>query len=143
MHLDWRLIRFSAIGLLYAAVLFSLAAIEFPASATVGSWLANTMLPLALGVVIAATSVMALMIRRDRTIGMIGIHAGLLFALVTPIALIWHGWSLWGQSRPVSQYVPMFITAAFGGFAFTAMLRSRPPKEERVAEPSKPQQPAA
>jgi hypothetical protein len=132
MKLDWRLIRFSAIGLLYAVVLLSLAGIEFPASASVGSWLANTMLPLSLAVALAATCVMALFIRRDRMIGMIGIHAGLLVALITPLALLWHGWSLWGQSRPVSQYVPMFITAAFGGFAFAAMLRTRPPKEERA-----------
>ena len=137
MKTDWRLIRFSAIGVLYGAVLLSLAGIEFPASANVGSWLANTMLPLSLAFALVATSVMALFIRRDRMIGMIGIHAGLLVALIAPVALLWHGWALWNQSRPVSQYVPMFITAAFGGFAFAAMLRTRPPKEERGAPPSK------
>jgi hypothetical protein len=138
MKPDWRLIRFSAIAVLYGAVLFSLAAIEFPASASVGSWLANTMLPLSLGAGIALLGVMAMFIRKDRMIGMIGIHAGLLVALVAPIALSWHGWSLWSQSRPVSQYVPMFITAAFGGFAFAAMLRTRPPKEARGTSEASP-----
>ena len=142
MNIDWRLLRFCGTGLFHAVVLLGLAMIEFPASASVGSWLSNTMLPLSLCLALAAMSVMSLWIRRDRMIGMIGIHVGLLVSLVAPLSLAWWGWSLWHQGRPAPQYIPMFITAAFGAFAFTAMLRTRPPKEERKPAADTAQEPA-
>lgn len=138
MKLDWRLALFTFIGLVYAVALLGASLVAWRFTDPQKSGLANAALPLVLSAALAVCSVMALWIRKDRLIGMIGIHAGLVIPLVAAIALVWRGWERMqvdGIGSP--QVILLGISGVLGAFVFAAMLRTRPPKEERVATPSK------
>lgn len=146
MKLDWRLLLFSLIGLVYAASLFGAGLVAWRFTDPQKSGVANAALPLLLSVALAVCSVMALWIRKDRLVGMIGIHAGLVIPLVAAIALLWRAWekrAVDGIGSP--QVILLGICGVLGGFVFTAMLRTRPPKEERGtdAAPDSPNAPKA
>ena len=142
MKLDWRLWLFSMIGLVYAAALFGAGMVAWRFTDPQKSGIANAALPLLLATALVICSVMALWIRRDRLIGMIGIHAGLAIPLVSAIALVWRGWERMrvdGIGSP--QVILLGISGVLGAFVFAAMLRTRPPKEERGAPAPDAQQP--
>jgi len=68
---------------------------------------------------------------------MIGIHAGLAVPLISAIALFIRGYDLQATDGLASpQVVICGIAGVLGVFVFTAMLRTRPPKEERDATPT-------
>jgi hypothetical protein len=97
----------------------------------------NALLPLLLSGAMATCSVMALWIKRDRMIGMIGVHAGLAVPLISAIALFIRGYDLQATEGLASpQVVICGITGVLGVFVFAAMLRTRPPKEQRDASPT-------
>ena len=103
------------------------------------SGLANAALPLILSGALAASSVMALWIRKDRLIGMIGIHLGLVIPLIGALALAWRGWErlqVDGIGSP--QVILLGISAVLGAFVFAAMLGTRPPKEVRGTSEASP-----
>ena len=144
MKPDWRLWLFSFIGFVYAAALLGTALVAWRFSDLQKSGLANAALPLLLSGALVACCVMALWIRKDRLIGMIGIHLGLVIPLVAAVALAWRAWErlqIDGIGSP--QVILLGISAVLGGFVFAAMLRTRPPKEERGVEPPKQPQSAA
>ena len=70
---------------------------------------------------------MALWIRKDRMIGMIGIHAGLVIPLVAAIALMWRGWERMqvdGIGSP--QVILLGISGVLGAFCiYGVQLTSR------------------
>ena len=138
MKLDWRLALFTFIGLVYAVALLGASLVAWRFTDPQKSGLANAALPLVLSAALAVCSVMALWIRKDRLIGMIGIHAGLVIPLVAAIALVWRGWERMqvdGIGSP--QVILLGISGVLGAFVFAAMLRTRPPKEARGEVPSK------
>ena len=142
MKLDLRLGLFTFIGLVYAASLLGASLVAWRFTDPQKSGLANAALPLMLSGALAVCSVMALWIRKDRLIGMIGIHAGLAIPLVSAIALVWRGWERMrvdGIGSP--QVILLGISGVLGAFVFAAMLRTRPPKEERGAPAPDAQQP--
>jgi hypothetical protein len=70
-------------------------------------------------------------------IGMIGVHAGLAVPLISAIALFIRGYDLQATEGLASpQVVICGITGVLGVFVFAAMLRTRPPKEQRDASPT-------
>ena len=130
MH--WRLALFTLIGLLYSIALTGAALVAWRFTDPQKSGLANAMLPLLLAAALAVCSVMALWIRRDRLIGMIGIHVGLVVPLVATVALAWRAWERLGVDGIGSpQVILLGICSLLGGFVFASMLRTRPPKDER------------
>jgi hypothetical protein len=139
MKPDWRLWLFTFIGLVYAAALLGAALVAWRFTDPQKSGLANAALPLVLSGALAACSVMALWIRKDRLIGMIGIHLGLLIPLIGAIALAWRAWErlqVDGIGSP--QVILLGICSVLGAFVFAAMLRTRPPKEERAKPDAAP-----
>jgi hypothetical protein len=131
MH--WRLALFSVIGMVYAAALTGAALVAWRFTDPQKSGLANAALPLLLAAALALCSIMSLWIRKDRVIGMIGIHAGLLVPLIAAVALAWRAWERWqvdGIGSP--QVILLGICSVLGAFVFASMLRTRPPKEERA-----------
>lgn len=135
--MNWRLYLFTLIGLVFSVALLGAGLVAFRFTDPQKSGFANALLPLMLSGAMAACSVMALWIRRDRMIGMIGIHAGLGVPLISAIALLLRGYDQQktdGLASP--QVVICGIAAVLGVFVFTAMLRTRPPKDERGATPS-------
>ena len=92
MKPDWRLWLFTFIGIVYAAALLGAALVAWRFTDPQKSGLANAALPLILSGALAACSVMALWIRKDRLIGMIGIHLGLAIPMIAAIALAWRAW---------------------------------------------------
>ena len=138
MKPDWRLALFTFIGIVYSVALLGTALVAWRFTDPQKSGLANAALPLVLAGALTVCSVMALWIRKDRLIGMIGIHAGLVIPLVAAIALLLRGWERMqvdGIGSP--QVILLGISGVLGAFVFAAMLRTRPPKEERAAPPSK------
>jgi hypothetical protein len=139
MKLDWRLWLFTFIGLVYAIALLGAALVAWRFTDPQKSGLANAALPLVLSGALAACSVMALWIRKDRLIGMIGIHLGLVIPLIGAIALAWRAWErlqVDGIGSP--QVILLGISGVLGAFVFAAMLRTRPPKEERAKPDAAP-----
>lgn len=139
MKPDWRLWLFTFIGLVYAVALLGAAMVAWRFTDPQKSGLANAALPLILSGALAACSVMALWIRKDRMIGMIGIHLGLVIPLIGALALAWRGWErlqIDGIGSP--QVILLGISAVLGAFVFAAMLRTRPPKEARGTSEASP-----
>ena len=139
MKPDWRLWLFTFIGIVYAAALLGAALVAWRFTDPQKSGLANAALPLILSGALAACSVMALWIRKDRLIGMIGIHLGLAIPMIAAIALAWRAWErlqVDGIGSP--QVILLGISAVLGAFVFAAMLRTRPPKEERAKPDATP-----
>lgn len=139
MKFDWRLWLFALIGLVYAAALVGAGMVAWRFTDPQKSGLENAALPLLLAVALGICSVMSLWIRKDRLIGMIGIHVGLLIPVVAAVALIWRGWERMrvdGIGSP--QVILLGISGVLGGFVFAAMLRTRPPKEARAAAAGAP-----
>jgi hypothetical protein len=134
MKPDWRLWLFAFFGLVYAVSLLGTGLVAWRVTDPQKSGLANIALPMVLSGALAASSCMALWIRKDRLIGMIGIHVGLVIPLISAIALAWRGWErlqVDGIGSP--QVILLGIAAVLGAFVFAAMLRMRPPKAERKA----------
>ena len=139
MKPDWRLWLFTFIGIVYAAALLGAALVAWRFTDPQKSGLANAALPLILSGALAACSVMALWIRKDRLIGMIGIHLGLAIPMIAAIALAWRAWErlqVDGIGSP--QVILLGISSVLGAFVFAAMLRTRPPKAERTVTPAAP-----
>ena len=135
--MNWRYYIFFLDGIVYSVALLGAGLVAFRFTDPQKSGFANAMLPLLLSGAMAVCSVMALWIKRDRMIGMIGIHAGLAVPLIAAIALFLRGFDLQktdGLASP--QVVICGISAVLGVFVFTAMLRTRPPKEQRDATPT-------
>ena len=135
--MPWRLALFTIIGLVYAAALTGAALVAWRFTDPQKSGLANAALPLLLAAALATCSVMALWIRKDRVIGMIGIHVGLAVPLFGAVALAWRAWErlrVDGIGSP--QVILLGICAVLGVFVFASMLRTRPPKEARAPSPT-------
>jgi hypothetical protein len=135
--MNWRLYLFSLIGLVFAVALLGAGLVAFRFTDPQKSGVSNALLPLLLSGAMATCSVMSLWIKRDRLIGMIGIHAGLAVPLISAIALFIRGYDLQATEGLASpQVVICGIAGVLGVFVFTAMLRTRPPKEARDATPT-------
>ena len=134
MH--WRLALFTLIGLVYAAALAGAGMVAWRFTDPQKSGLENAALPLLLAVALGVCSVMALWIRKDRMIGMIGIHVGLVVPIVGAGSLAWRAWErLRSDGIGSPQVILLGICAVLGVFVFVTMLQTRPPKEESSAEP--------
>jgi|GEM_PF-1519632 len=129
--MNWRLLRFMLIGLMYSLILISTGLLAWRFTDPQKSGLENAFLPILLGVIMAACSVMSFWIHRDRLIGMIGIHVGMLMPLVAGIALIWRGWGMYPTDGLGPQVILLWIVGTFGFFIFAALLRTRPTKADR------------
>jgi hypothetical protein len=135
--MNWRLALFTVIGLIYAAALVGAGMVAWRFTDPQKSGLENAALPLLLAVALGVCSVMALWIRKDRVIGMIGIHVGLVVPIVGAVALAWRAWERLKQDGIGSpQVILLGICSVLGVFVFASMLRTRPPKEARTAEPA-------
>ncbi|MFM1831201.1 MAG: hypothetical protein RLZZ558_1541 [Planctomycetota bacterium] len=131
--MDWRLIRFTLIAAVYALALLLAGLNAFRQANPQQGGMEVALLPMLLGLALLAFGVMGMWIRKDRLIGMIGIHAGLLVPPIAAIALLMRAWSMWRNSGLGEQAILFLIVGAFGGFVFAAMLRTRPPREQRQA----------
>ena len=139
MKLDLRLWLFTLIGLVYSASLFGGGMVAWRFTDPQKSGIENAALPLLLAATLAICSLMSLWIRKDRLIGMIGIHLGLVIPLIGALALAWRGWErlqVDGIGSP--QVILLGISAVLGAFVFAAMLRTRPPKEARTTGEASP-----
>ncbi len=132
--MNWRLYLFALIGMVYSVALLGAGLLAWRMTDPQQSGVDNFGLPVLLSAALAVCSVMSLWIRKDRIIGMIGIHVGLIIPLVAVVSLVMRGWDLFrvdGLGSP--QVILCGITALLGVFVFMAMFNTRPPKEARHA----------
>jgi hypothetical protein len=80
-------------------------------------------------------ALLARMIHRRRTLGMIGIHVGLALPVLFTVGFVIQGWKSWQlyQSGQRELYLPIIIAVMAVGsvMAFIKLLRSRPGPEAR------------
>jgi hypothetical protein len=76
---------------------------------------------------------MAAAFNRNRTVGMIGIHAGLVLPLVFAAAFAYRAYSTFSSGGDAKRYLAIILTVMAVGsvVAFLAILSARPPKEAR------------
>ncbi len=104
-----------AILVLYAALVVVLGAIAY-ADAPEGANAATALIvPIAVAVVSIACAVMALLIHKHRTVGMIGIHLGIIVPLLVAVAVGWRAYQTHQASESYKEGVSLWEQRVQGG----------------------------
>lgn len=89
------------------------------------------------GVLMIICAAMANNLLRNRTVGMIGIHAGLVLPAVFALLFGWRAMSAYQAyqlgTRPLHLFTVLLVMAIGSAIAFVLVLRSRPAMDERRA----------
>lgn len=88
--------------------------------------------PAGMGALMVVLGLMAGRVETSRTIGMIGIHAGMVLPLALGGMFIWLGYKRFTAEEPVVYLATIFAVMAVGSFiAFFMILKARPKPEDR------------
>ena len=128
-----RTIWFACISLSYSILLFGTAMLGFKLTTQNETGWGPAILPIILAILSLALTIMSLLIKRNYTVGMVGIHLAMIMPLAGALLLGMRAWDLYQQGREGTQVTLSGMMAVTSIYVFVTMMLIRPKKEEAPA----------
>ena len=128
-----RTIWFACISLSYSILLFGTAMLGFKLTTQNETGWGPAILPIILAILSLALTIMSLLIKRNYTVAMVGIHLAMIMPLAGALLLGMRAWDLYQQGREGTQVTLSGMMAVTSIYVFVTMMLIRPKKEEAPA----------
>ena len=128
-----RTIWFALISLSYSILLFGTAMLGFKLTTQNETGWGPAILPIILAILSLALTIMSLLIKRNYTVGMVGIHLAMIMPLAGALLLGMRAWDLYQQGREGTQVTLSGMMAVTSIYVFVTMMLIRPKKVEAPA----------
>ena len=129
----FRTIWFACISLSYSILLFGTAMLGFKLTTQNETGWGPAILPIILAILSLALTIMSLLIKRNYTVAMVGIHLAMIMPLAGAFLLGMRAWDLYQQGREGTQVTLSGMMAVTSIYVFVTMMLIRPKKEEAPA----------
>ena len=129
----FRTIWFACISLSYSILLFGTAMLGFKLTTQNETGWGPAILPIILAILSLALTIMSLLIKRNYTVAMVGIHLAMIMPLAGALLLGMRAWDLYQQGREGTQVTLSGMMAVTSIYVFETMMLIRPKKEEAPA----------
>ena len=129
----FRTIWFACISLSYSILLFGTAMLGFKLTTQNETGWGPAILPIILAILSLALTIMSLLIKRNYTVGMVGIHLAMIMPLAGALLLGMRAWDLYQQGREGTQVTLSGMMAVTSIYVFVTMMLIRPKKVEAPA----------
>ena len=129
----FRTIWFACISLSYSILLFGTAMLGFKLTTQNETGWGPAILPIILAILSLALTIMSLLIKRNYTVAMVGIHLAMIMPLAGALLLGMRAWDLYQQGREGTQVTLSGMMAVTSIYVFVTMMLIRPKKEEAPA----------
>ena len=126
----FRTIWFACISLSYSILLFGTAMLGFKLTTQNETGWGPAILPIILAILSLALTIMSLLIKRNYTVAMVGIHLAMIMPLAGALLLGMRAWDLYQQGREGTQVTLSGMMAVTSIYVFVTMMLIRPKKEE-------------
>ena len=128
-----RTIWFACISLSYSILLFGTAMLGFKLTTQNETGWGPAILPIILAILSLALTIMSLLIKRNYTVAMVGIHLAMIMPLAGALLLGMRAWDLYQQGREGTQVTLSGMMAVTSIYVFVTMMLMRPKTEEAPA----------